>query len=189
MSDGRGRAPGARRGHASGARRGAARGVRSRRSPATTARALVAACLAPWLFLDATAALAQNPLRDPVQVRVEGYIDADEKQVNPWAMLDVWLVRAPGRRFALTNLIVLSPGPISGPDVLAAVQPLHPNVIFNGDASLLDEIGSAQPNQLLRITGYTAFGPQRILVTNVERSAPITGPTPTPSLRQKLFGF
>lgn len=160
---------------------------------AATARRLLALGLVLHLVFDlvflAAPARGQNPLRDPVQVRVEGYIDADEKQVNPWAMLDVWLVRAPGRRFALTNLIVLSAGPVSGPDVLAAVQPLHPNIIFNGDASLLDEIGSAQPNQYLRITGYTAFGPQRILVTNVERSAPITGPTPTPTLRQKFFGF
>jgi hypothetical protein len=153
---------------------------------AATAHALLALSL---LLLATAPAAAQNPLRDPVQVRVEGYIDATEEQVNPWAMLDVWLERAPDRRFALTNVIVLSPGPISGPDVLAAVQPLHPNIIFNGDRSLLDEIGSAQPNQYLRITGYTAFGPQRILVTNVERSAPITGPTPTPSLREKIFGF
>jgi hypothetical protein len=129
------------------------------------------------------------PLRDPVQVRIEGYIDASEKQVNPWAMLDIWLERAPGRRFALTNLIVLSAGEVSGPDILAAIQPLHPNLILNGDQDLLDKISSAQPNQYLKITGYTAFGPQRILVTNVEVSAPITGPTPTPSMREKIFGF
>ena len=82
-------------------------------------------------------------MRNPVQVRIEGYLDASEQQVNPWAMLDVWLVRAPGRRFALTNLIVLSAGPVSGPDILAAVQPLHPNFIFNGDQELLDRIGAA----------------------------------------------
>jgi hypothetical protein len=170
--------------------RAAAADARSRLPTAATARTLRALVLALFILpLAVVPARGQNPLRDPVQVRVEGYIDATEEQVNPWAMLDVWLERAPNRRFALTNVIVLSPGPISGPDVLAAVQPLHPNIIFNGDRSLLDEIGSAQPNQYLRITGYTAFGPQRILVTNVERSAPITGPTPTPSLRQKIFGF
>jgi hypothetical protein len=128
------------------------------------------------------------PLREPVQVKIEGYIDATEQQVSPWAMLTVWIERPPDRKFALTNLIVLSAGQVSGPDVLAAVQPLHPNIIFNGDASVLDQISSAQPNQYLKIIGYTAFGPQRILVTNVERSAPITGPTPTPSLGQRLFG-
>lgn len=129
------------------------------------------------------------PLREPVQVRIEGYIDATEQQVNPWAMFDIWLERAPGRRFALTNLIVLSSSNVSGPDIFAAVQPLHPNFILNGDPDLLQKISSAQPNQYLQITGYTAFGPQRILVTRVERSEPITGPTPTPSWSQKLFGF
>jgi hypothetical protein len=150
------------------------------------ARALAALCV---VLAAAPALLGSTVLRDPVQVRIEGYIDATEQQVNPWAMLDVWLERAPGRRFALTNLIVLDGGPVSGPDVLAAVQPLHPNIIFNGDAALLERIGSALPNQYLRITGYTAFGPQRILVSNVERSEPITGPTPTPSMREKVFGF
>ncbi|MEW6271852.1 MAG: hypothetical protein AB1689_21425 [Thermodesulfobacteriota bacterium] len=130
----------------------------------------------------------QRVIREPVQVKIEGYIDATEQQVQPWAMLDVWLERPPNRKFALTNLIVISAGEVSGSDVLAAVQPIHPNFIFNGDADVLEKISSAQPNQLLKIIGYTAFGPQRILVTNVDRSAPITGPTPTPSLGQRLFG-
>jgi hypothetical protein len=124
-----------------------------------------------------------------VEVRIEGYVDASEQQVNPWVMLDIWLTRAPGRKFALTNLIVLTPSDVSSSDIVAAVQPLHPNMILNGDPGLLDTIATALPNQYLKITGYTAFGPQRILVTHVERSAPITGPTPTTSLKQKLFGF
>ena len=130
-----------------------------------------------------------TPIRDPIQVRIEGYIDATEQQVNPWAMFDIWLERAPGRRFALTNLIVLSPGNVSGPDIFAAVQPLHPNIILNGEPALLEKISTALPNQYLQITGYTAFGPQRILIIRVERSEPITGPTPTPSWSQRLFGF
>ena len=161
---------------------------RAHRRPGRVPRCRLLAALG-LVLVAMPALLGSNVLRDPVQVRIEGYIDASEKQVNPWAMLDVWLERAPGRRFALTNVIVLSAGQVSGPDILAAVQPLHPNIIFNGDPGLLERIGSAQPNQLLRITGYTAFGPQRILVTNVERSEPITGPTPTPSTRQKIFGF
>ena len=166
--------------------RRAAPDARPRPRPSAAVRTLAVLCL----ILAATPALlGSTVLRDPVQVRIEGYIDATEEQVNPWAMLDVWLERAPGRRFALTNLIVLSAGQVSGPDILAAVQPLHPNIIFNGEPELLERIGSAQPNQYLRITGYTAFGPQRILLTNVERSEPITGPTPTPSTRQKIFGF
>jgi len=146
------------------------------------------AVLVAALLLAAPLLAGGNPLREPLQVKIEGYLDASEQQVNPWAMLDVLIGRGPNRRFALTNLIVLSAGPLSGPDVLAAVQPIHPNFIFNGDAELLEKISTAQPNQLLKVIGYTAFGPQRILVTNVERSAPITGPTPTPSLGQKLFG-
>lgn len=127
-------------------------------------------------------------IREPVQVRIEGYIDATAAQVNPWMMIDVWLERAPNRRFALTNIIVLNAGPVSGPDIMAAIQPLHPNMIWNGDASLLEQISTSLPNQYLRITGYTAFGPQRILVTNVERSEPIIGPTPTKSMAEKVFG-
>lgn len=127
-------------------------------------------------------------IRDPVQFRLEGYIDATEQQVKPWMMLDVWLERAPGRRFAMTNIIVLSAGAVTGPDIMAAIQPLHPNMILNGDASLLEKISTAQPNQYLQITGYTAFGPQRMLVSNVERSEPIVGPTPTKSMAEKVFG-
>jgi hypothetical protein len=128
-------------------------------------------------------------IRDPVQLRLEGYIDATEQQVNPWMMLDIWLERAPGRRFAMTNIIVLSAGNVSGPDIMAAIQPLHPNMILNGDPPLLEKISTAQPNQYLQITGYTAFGPQRLLVTNVERSEPIVGPTPTKSMAEKVFGY
>ncbi|MBM4243275.1 MAG: hypothetical protein FJ148_05585 [Deltaproteobacteria bacterium] len=146
----------------------------------------VAAAL--FLLLGLPAAALAQVIRDPVQLRIEGYIDATAAQVNPWMMIDVWLERAPGRRFALTNIIVLSAGPVSGPDVVAAIQPLHPNLILNGDASLLEKISTAQPNQYLRITGYTAFGPQRVLVTNVERGEPIVGPTPTKSMAEKVFG-
>ena len=128
-------------------------------------------------------------IRDPVQFRLEGYIDATEQQVNPWMMLDVWLERAPGRRFAMTNIIVLSAGPVTGPDIMAAIQPLHPNMILDGDASLLEKISTAQPNQYLQITGYTSFGPQRMLVTTVERGEPIVGPTPTKSMAEKVFGY
>lgn len=164
--------------------------VGTRRTLAGTGPRLAAATVAVLL---AWAIAPRNAdagvLREPVQVRIEGYIDASEKQVNPWAMLDIWLERAPNRKFALTNLIILSASDVSSGDIVAAVQPLHPNFIFNGDKSLLDKISTAQPNQYLQITGYTAFGPQRILVNQVERSEPITGPTPTPSLSEKLFGF
>ena len=150
--------------------------------------AALAACVLGALLAVPLRAQA-GVIRDPVQFRLEGYIDATEQQVNPWLMLDIWLQRAPGRKFAMTNIIVLSAGPVSGPDIMAAIQPLHPNMILDGDASLLDKISTAQPNQYLQITGYTAFGPQRMLVTSDERGEPIVGPTPTKSMGQKVFGY
>jgi hypothetical protein len=123
-----------------------------------------------------------------LQVRVEGYLGATAQQAKPWEMLDVQIGTRPVEAFAMTNIIVLT-GAALGADVLQAIEPIHPNLILNGDPNLLAEIASAKPNQLLKITGYTAFGPQRILVTTVEMSAPITGPTPTPSLRKQLLGF
>ena len=158
-----------------------------RRAAARRRAARVAAVLG-LLLLALPAVATGGVIREPVQLRIEGYIDATAEQVNPWMMIDVWLERAPNRRFALTNIIVLNAGPVSGPDVMAAIQPLHPNMIWNGDASLLEQISTALPNQYLKITGYTAFGPQRILVTNVERSEPIVGPTPTKSMAEKIFG-
>jgi hypothetical protein len=127
-------------------------------------------------------------LQDPIELKIIGYIDASEAQVNPWAMLDVWIEEPPDRKFALTNIIVLSAGAISGGDILAEIRPIRPNIIFNGDKELLEKISSAKPNQRLEIRGTTAFGPRRILVQSVERSAPITGPTPTPTLGQRLLG-
>lgn len=127
-------------------------------------------------------------LRQPVQVRIEGYLGASAQQVKPWEMLDVQIGTWPARKFALTNIIALS-GNVLGASILEQVEPIHPNFILNGDPNLLAEIASAAPNQLLKITGYTSFGPQRILVQTVEMSAPITGPTPTPSLEKELLGF
>jgi hypothetical protein len=104
-------------------------------------------------------------------------------------MVDVMIGSDPPRKFALTNIIVLSVGPVMGADILQAVEPIHPNFIWNGDPKLLEDIATAQPNQYLKITGYLAFGPQRVLVQTVEKTPPITGPTPTPSLREQLLGF
>jgi hypothetical protein len=148
-------------------------------------RALLLAVVVPLLPL----LLAIRGLREPVQVRIEGFLGATEEQVKPWEMLDVMIGSEPPRKFALTNIIVLSVGPVMGADILQAVEPIHPNFIFNGDQKQLDEISSALPNQYLKITGYLAFGPQRILVQTIEKSEPITGPTPTPSMRELLLGF
>lgn len=91
--------------------------------------------------------------------------------------------------FALTNLVTLTATGPTAAELVAQVQPIKPNFIFQGEASFLEEIRTAEPNQLLRITGYTQFGSQWVLVNRVERSEPIVGPTPTPSLREKLLGF
>lgn len=144
--------------------------------------------LALALALSAPHLAAFGIMREPVQVRIEGYLGASAEQVKPWEMLDVQIgTRAP-RKFALTSIIALS-GNVLGASILEQVEPIHPNFILNGDPNLLEEIASAASNQLLKITGYTAFGPQRILVQTVDKSAPITGPTPTPSLWKELLGF
>ena len=127
-------------------------------------------------------------LRQNIQVRLEGYLDGTREQVHPWEMLEVRVGEAAVRSFAMTNIISLSPS-VMGADILQAVEPLHPNFILTGDPKLTDQIAAAKPNQLLKITGYTSFGPQWILVTLVEVGEPVTGPTPTPSLRKELLGF
>ena len=101
------------------------------RRTALAVAALCAIAVAPALAIGGV-------IRDPVQLRLEGYIDATEQQVNPGMMLDIWLERAPGRRFAMTNIIVLSAGNVSGPDIFASIQPLHPNKIHNVNPSLLE---------------------------------------------------
>ncbi|HZR84319.1 MAG TPA: hypothetical protein VFD92_24695 [Candidatus Binatia bacterium] len=143
--------------------------------------ALVLTLLLPLL-------LGIRPFQGPIQLRVEGFLGGGP-DVRPWEMLDVMIGTGPVRPFAMTNIIVLSVGPVMGADILQQVEPIHPNFIFDGDPKLLQEISSALPNQYLKITGYLAFSPQRILVETVEKTPPITGPTATPSLREKLLGF
>lgn len=123
-----------------------------------------------------------------VQVRIEGYLGATQKETRAWKELQVRIGEGDLQKFALTNIIVLSEGP-TGADLLEQVTPTKPNFIFAGGDDVLKEISSAQPNQLLKITGYTQYGSRWVLVQKVEKSAPIVGPTPTTSLREKLLGF
>jgi hypothetical protein len=123
-----------------------------------------------------------------LEVRIEGYFDRTRREVNGWKNLDIQIGTNKPRKFALTAITVLS-GRSMGAEVLKQVEPVHPNFYFDGDPKLLEQISSALPNQLVKVTGYTAFGPQRILVNKVEVSEPITGPTPTPNMRKKLLGF
>lgn len=124
-----------------------------------------------------------------VQVRIEGYLEAPAERVRPIREVWVRIGRGEMRRFALTGIVVLSSGHVSGGDLLEQRVPIRPSFVFAGDEGLLEKIAMAAPNQLLKITGYTSFGSQWVMVTSVWRSAPITGPTPTPTLREKLLGF
>lgn len=139
------------------------------------------------LALAATVGLRAIPAQ--VEVRIEGYLGDYDAQVQPWKRFQVRVGEGDLIPFALTNLVTLtSTGPTAA-ELVSQVQPIKPNFIFQGSPELLEEIRSAEPNQLLQITGYTKFGSQWVLVNRIERSAPITGPTPTPSLREKLLGF
>ncbi len=124
-----------------------------------------------------------------IQVRIEGYLGATRQEARAIEEIQVRIGEADLRSFALTDITNIGGGPPMGEDLLEQVEPIKPNFIFTGDPKLLAEIASAQPNQLLKITGYTQYGSQWILVQTVEKSAPITGPTPVPSLREKLLGF
>jgi hypothetical protein len=124
-----------------------------------------------------------------LQVRFEGYLKGDRAQIHPLEDITIRIGEGSLETFALTNIVMLSPGDVSGTDVLDQMTPVKPSFIFAGDEELLKEISTAQPNQLLKVTGYTSYGSQWVLVETVERSAPITGPTPTPSLRERFLGF
>ena len=124
-----------------------------------------------------------------LQVRFEGYLKGDPAQIHPLENITIRVGEGDLETFALTNIIMLSAGDVSGTDVLDQMTPVKPSFIFAGDPKLLEQISGAKPNQLLKITGYTSYGSQWVLVETVERSAPITGPTPTPSLRQRFLGF
>lgn len=142
------------------------------------------------LLLATPGLLGQRGLRQGIQIRIEGFLDADPAQVHPWANLEVNIGSARNaRRFMLTDIVSLSAGGPLGSDILEQVMPLHPNFIFNANQPLLDQISAAKPNQYMKVVGYLAFSPQRVLVQTVEISEPITGPTPTPSLRKELLGF
>jgi hypothetical protein len=124
-----------------------------------------------------------------LQVRFDGYLDATQSETGAWQVADVRIGDGPMRGFAIMNVVSLMGSGPSGWEILEQVEPIKPNFIFTGDQKLIDQIARAQPNQLLKITGYTQYGSQFVLVQTVEESAPVTGPTPTPSWRERLLGF
>jgi len=141
------------------------------------------------LLVALSAAIGFGAVPRQVEVRIEGYLGASREQVRPWKMFQIRVGKGELEPFALTNLVTLTATGPTAAEIVSQVQPIKPNFIFQGGAEQLEEIRTAEPNQLLKITGYTQFGSQWVLVNRVERSAPITGPTPTPSLREKILGF
>lgn len=124
-----------------------------------------------------------------LQVRIEGYLGATQRETRAWEDLEVRVGERPMQTFAMTNIVSLMGGGPMGADILQQVEMIKPNFIFTGDAKLVDRIAAAKPNQLLKITGWTQWGSQYVLVETVEESEPVVGPTPTTSLRKKLLGF
>ena len=124
-----------------------------------------------------------------LQVRIEGYLGATRKETRAWEELDVRVGERPMQTFAMTNIVSLMGGGPMGADIVQQVEMIKPNFIFTGDSKLTDQIANAKPNQLLKITGWTQYGSQYFLVETVEESAPVVGPTPTVSARQRFLGL
>jgi len=124
-----------------------------------------------------------------LQIRIDGYLGSGQREARAWAEVDVRVGDRPIVPFAVTNIVSLMGGGPMGADILQQMEPIKPSFIFTGDDRLIDQIANAKPNQLLRITGWTQYGSQFVLVESVEESAPVVGPTPTVSLRERLLGF
>lgn len=124
-----------------------------------------------------------------LQIRIEGYLGATRQDARAWEELQVRVGEGPLTSFALTSIVSLMGGGPTGMDVLQQLEMIKPSFVFTGDAKLIDQIAAAKPNQLLKITGWTQYGSQFVLVESVEESAPVVGPTPTVSMRERLLGF
>ncbi|MBY0279968.1 hypothetical protein K2Z84_31920 [Candidatus Binatia bacterium] len=143
----------------------------------------------PWLAILLSALLVGGPEVRQLQVRFDGYLGATQKETDAFEELQVRVGERPMQSFALTNVVSLMGGGPMGTDIVDQMLPIKPNFIFTGDPKLIQHLADAKPNQLLRITGWTQWGSQYVLVETVEEGEPVTGPTPTPNLRKKLLGF
>jgi hypothetical protein len=143
----------------------------------------------PWLAMLLSVLLVGGADVRQLQVRFEGYLGATQKEARAFEELQIRVGEGPLQGFALTNVVSLMGTGPTGMDIVDQMLPIKPNFIFTGDAKLIGQIANAKPNQLLKITGWTQWGSQFVLVETVEESEPVTGPTPTPSLRKKLLGF
>lgn len=143
----------------------------------------------PWLAMLLSILLVGGTEVRQLQVRFDGYLGATQKETDAFEELQVRVGERPMQSFALTNVVSLMGGGPMGTDIVDQMLPIKPNFIFTGDAKLIQKLADAKPNQLLKITGWTQWGSQYVLVETVEESEPVTGPTPTPNLRKKLLGF
>ena len=145
--------------------------------------------LVPWASALLSILLVVGGDVRQLQIRIEGYLGATQREARAWEEIEVRVGERPLTSFALTNIVSLMGGGPTGSDVLQQMEMIKPSFIFTGDQKLTDQIAAAKPNQLLKITGWTQYGSQYVLVESVEESAPVVGPTPTVSLREKLLGF
>jgi hypothetical protein len=143
----------------------------------------------PLLAMLLSVLLVSGPGARQLQVRFDGYLGATQNEAGAFQEIQVRVGDKPMQSFALMNVVSLMGGGPMGTDIVDQMLPIKPNFIFTGDQALIDRLANAKPNQLLKITGWTQWGSQYVLVETVEEGDPITGPTPTPNLRQKLLGF
>jgi len=127
---------------------------------------------ATWLALAGAAGAFEPPtiLQQKLHVRLEGYLDAPAEKVHPWRELEVRLAGTSEgtRHFALTNIVVIS-GDGSGFGLLEQIAPTRPNLFLAGDKDVIGRIEEARPDEVLKISGFIAFGSRWLLVDRVER--------------------
>ena len=116
----------------------------------------------------------------PMEIRLEGYLDAPAKKVRPIREVDVQIGDGPERKFAVTSIVVTD-GSMLGLDVLDQLQPIKPQFRMTGDRALTTKISAAKPDQLLKITGVINLDDHYLLISRVKDGKPRATPTPAAS--------
>lgn len=137
------------------------------RRHATVAAAIAWMLLLPW-WRTATA-WAHGPGQGPVfeieRIRLEGYLGAPHPRS---VATDLTLgYKDKIYRFQLTRLRVLT-GTELYSHILARVQPYRPNFILRGPSSVMRQLDSARPGDLVTITGTIHASRQSVLVEDVK---------------------
>jgi hypothetical protein len=91
-------------------------------------------------------------VRQPVQIRLEGYLDAPVDQVKAIRPVTIQIGKGPQRSLVVTAIVTLGAGP-SGTTLLRDIAHYRPAFRLTGDQKLLDRVASAGPDQLIKITG------------------------------------